>query len=97
MVLESRIALNLGLLGSRALEVGMNGGRNAFSVRESLEQHIPHGAVLCRAADYLNPLVKYNPRSEWWKARQGRGGQGRGPLWPAHTVALLEKGQSTRV
>ena len=46
MVLESRIALNLGLLGSRALEVGMNGGRNACSVRESLEQHIPHGAVL---------------------------------------------------
>ena len=96
MVLDSRIALNPGLQSSRALEVGMNGAAMP-AARESPEQHIPHGAVLCRAADYLNPLVKYNPRSEWWKARQGRGGQGRGPLWPAHTVALLEKGQSTRV
>ena len=52
----------------------MNGAAMPALAREP-EQHIPHGAVLCRAgSDYLNPLVKYNPRSEWRKARQGRRG-----------------------
>ena len=78
MVLDSRISPNHGLWSSRALEVGMNGAAMP-AARESPEQHIPHGAVLCRAADYLNPLVKYNPRSEWWKARQGRGARAGDP------------------
>ena len=77
----------------RALEVDMNGA--AMPGLAERVPHIPHGAVLCRpGSDYLNPLVKYNPRSDWGgEARQGR----RGPIWPASqaSVALLEKGQKS--
>ena len=59
------------------------------------ESRAAHSAWSGAGADYLNPLVKYNPRSEWWKARQGREGESRqGTLLAGqHTVAALLDGE----